>query len=375
MADLFVFGTLRHPPLLETVLGHAPRGVTARLPGYSVYRTEPKGVPGAALCETPGTAAEGLLLHGLTPKDLARVAFYLGGFRDGLREVTVLGPEARETPALAHVRGCPPADCGGLFDLADWVSEWGGLACGAAHEIMPQYGRVTPERMAALRPYLAARAWAQQLARQGAPHRLRSGMGRDAVEILRDNPGFEGFFRLRAFDLRHRRFDGSLSEIVSREGFVAYDAALVLPYDPETDRVLLIEQLRYGPVLRGDPLPWVLEPVAGLVDAGESPESCVLREALEEAGLTLRGLRPMVRVYASPGYSSEFFHCFLGLCTLSEADNGLGGLAEEHEDIRSHVLPFDEALALVDSGEVNAGPLAMMLYWLARHRDALRSGA
>ena len=83
----------------------------------------------------------------------------------------------------------------------------------------------------------------------------------------------------------------------------------------------------------------------------------------------------MVRVYASPGYSSEFFHCFLGLCDLAGRGGELGGLDAENEDIRSHVIGFDRALALIDSGEINAGPLVMMILWLARHRAALRAAA
>ncbi len=46
------------------------------------------------------------------------------------------------------------------------------------------------------------------------------------------------------------------------------DAVTVLPYDPVRDRVLLIEQYRFGVHMRGDPRPWVLEPVAGRIDAG-----------------------------------------------------------------------------------------------------------
>ena len=109
--------------------------------------------------------------------------------------------------------------------------------------------------------------------------------------------------------------------------------------------------------------------------AGEDPADCVRREAEEEAGLTLGDLRPMVRAYASPGYSTEFFHCFLGLCDLSGYGTQIGGLDSENEDIRSHVVSFEQALALVDSGEINAGPLVMMILWLARHRDALRAAA
>ena len=95
---------------------------------------------------------------------------------------------------------------------------------------------------------------------------------------------------------------------------------------------------------------------------------------MEEAGLELGDLRLMTRVYPSPGYSTEFFHCYLGLCDLSAEEGRLAGLAHENEDIRSHVISFDRAMTLVESGEANAGPLAMMLLWLARHREELRRG-
>ncbi len=53
------------------------------------------------------------------------------------------------------------------------------------------------------------------------------------------------------------------------------------------DRVLLLEQMRAGPMLRGDANPWMLEPVAGMIDAGETPIRPALRECAEEAGLSL----------------------------------------------------------------------------------------
>ncbi len=67
----------------------------------------------------------------------------------------------------------------------------------------------------------------------------------------------------------------------------------MLPYDPATDTVLLVEQMRLAPVMRGDPHPHSLEPIAGLIEAGEEPEDSVRREAMEEAGLELRGLEPI----------------------------------------------------------------------------------
>jgi len=373
--DLFVYGTLCHRPVLAEILGREVQAVPALLPDASVCHARNKGVPEAALCAAPGTAAEGLLLEGLSEEDVARLAFFSGGFGEGLQEREVLTGTGARVPVLVSCSAGLAQECGPLFRLSEWAADWCELARRTAREIMSQYGRASANEIAGRRPFLAARAWAQILAQRGAPHELRAERAPDTVEIVQDHEGFEGFFSTRAFELRHRRFDGSMTETFSRECFVAFDAALVLPYDPATDRVMLIEQLRYGPLFRGDPQLTVLEPAAGLVDAGESPEACALREAQEEAGLDIRELRPMMKVYAAPGYSTEFYHCFLGLCALSEADNGMGGLEEEHEDIRNHVVPFEKALALCDSGEVNVGPLAMMLYWLARHREELRSSA
>lgn len=162
---------------------------------------------------------------------------------------------------------------------------------------------------------------------------------------------------------------------MTREVFLAFDAALVLPYDPATDHVLLIEQLRFGPLWRGDPTPWMFEPIAGLVDAGEDPAETARREAIEETGLALGSLETIAKVYASPGYSTEYFHCYLSVTDLSSFHPSENGLRSEHEDIRSHVLPFDTAMGLVASGEINAGPLVMMLYWLAVNRERLRASA
>ena len=121
--------------------------------------------------------------------------------------------------------------------------------------------------------------------------------------------------------------------------------------------------------------PRVFEPTAGLVDAGEAAGEVARREGVEGAGLSLGPLEHIAKVYASPGYSTEFFHCYLGITDLSSFAASANGLASEHEDIRSHVLPFERVMQLVSTGEVNAGPLVMMLYWLASQRARLRSVA
>ncbi|MFZ7089652.1 gamma-glutamylcyclotransferase [Primorskyibacter sp. 2E233] len=370
---MFFYGTLRHLPLLELVLGHpVPQVRAAVLDGYAVHSAKDQPFPMIAACE--GGKAQGVLVRDLSAEDVARLNFYEGGFAFDLISVQV---QTDDGTALAQVYLPRPGqwELGPLWSLESWAAQWGEMTLIAAQEVMERFGTQDASQIVPLLPFFRARAWARQLAAQPAPQTLRNPMTMDDVAIVGDRPGYDGFFRIKAFDLTHRRFDGSQSAVIGREAFVAFDAALVLPYDPVLDKVLLIEQLRYGPIQRGDPAPWVLEPIAGLVDAGEAPEDCARREAVEEAGLQMRQLLPISKGYSSPGYSTEFFHCFLGLCDLSgRSETGQGGLATEHEDIRNHAIPFDHAMALIDSGEVNAVPLAMMLLWLATKREGLRSG-
>jgi ADP-ribose pyrophosphatase len=132
-------------------------------------------------------------------------------------------------------------------------------------------------------------------------------------------------------DLSHRRFDGGMSPLITREIFISGDAVTVLPYDPVRDRVLLIEQFRTGALGRGDPLPWQLEAIAGRIDPGEAPEDAARREAVEEAGLMLGRLEPVAEYYPSPGAMTEYIYSYVALCDLPDGVAGVeadpGGVA------------------------------------------------
>ncbi|WP_289085984.1 LLM class flavin-dependent oxidoreductase, partial [uncultured Sulfitobacter sp.] len=179
------------------------------------------------------------------------------------------------------------------------------------------------------------------------------------VRIDRIDRAYTNYFALNEYHLAHERFDGTMTDVLERAVFVATDAALVLPYDPVRDRVMLVEQLRMGPVARGDRAQWQLEPIAGRVDPGESPEDAAHREAQEEAGLTLRKLEKIAEVYASPGDSTEFFYIYLGLADLPDDSTGVNGLEAENEDIRSHLIGFDALMTMVDQLEAANAPLVI----------------
>ena len=139
--------------------------------------------------------------------------------------------------------------------------------------------------------------------------------------------------------------------------------------------MLLVEQFRAGPHHRGDPQPWQLEPIAGRIDPGETPEAAARREAVEEAGLHLGPLIEVARYYPTPGICTEFLYSYLALTDLPDGAAGVFGLTEEAEDIRGHLVSFDHLMALVASGEAGNAPLILTALWLQRERAGLRQRA
>lgn len=194
--------------------------------------------------------------------------------------------------------------------------------------------------------------------------------GAQDVRILDDEAAFSGHFSVRRLTLQHRCFGGGWSEPLVREVFERGKAVGVLPYDPVTDRVVLIEQFRPGAMCAGGN-PWMLELVAGVVEDGESDEGVAHRETMEEAGCELSELLPIATVLPSAGACSEQVQLFCGrISQLSPG--GIHGLAEEGEDILMHSVTRPEALELLAGNRIPNGHTLIALQWLHIHGASLR---
>ena len=180
---------------------------------------------------------------------------------------------------------------------------------------------------------------------------------------------YRGFFRLEQYQIRYDRFAGG-SNTVIREIFERGDAVSVLPYDPQRDEIVLIEQFRPGAV-RFPGSPWLLELIAGMLEASQTPEQTARREAFEEAGCELTDIFPVYRYLVSPGGTTEATTLFVGRTDTSGL-GGVHGLHEEHEDIKVHVLSVDRALELLNTGKIENAVTIIGLQWLALNRAALR---
>lgn len=367
MADFFFYGTLCHLPLLEIVLGRPVAPVPARLPDHAVFWAQEQPFP--LIVPAPGHVAEGLFLPGMSKEDTARLDFYEGGFAYHTRDLVL------ESGQTARVYFPDPGHWlpGAPWSLADWVAARGAVVTGTAHDFMALYGVKPPEEVRRRYPMMLARGAARLRAREPAPSILRRDTGAE-VELAAWRQPYARYFAVEEYDLRFRRFDGGWSEQATRAAFISGDAATVLPYDPVRDRVLVVEQFRPGPYARGAANPWLLEAVAGRIDPFETPEDCARREAQEEAGLTLHELIPVVGYYPSPGAKAEYLYSYIALCDLPDTGPRHGGMAEEVEDIRAHVIPFDTLMQVIARPEGANAPLILSAMWLAANRAGLRRG-
>ena len=175
---------------------------------------------------------------------------------------------------------------------------------------------------------------------------------------------------MRRLTLQHRRFAGGWSEPIVREVFDRGDAVAVLPYEPESDTLVMIEQFRPG-AMRGEDSPWMLELIAGVVETGEGDEEVVHREAMEEAGCEIAELVPVATVFPSAGACTEQVRLYCGRVNKA-AVGELHGLQEEGEDILVHSLSRADALEMLGDDRIPNGHTLIALQWLQVHCDALR---
>lgn len=187
------------------------------------------------------------------------------------------------------------------------------------------------------------------------------------IQIIQRNTVFKRFiFEIEELEVRHEKFDGTVSDLLRRLVLNRGDAAALLLHDPILDLILLCEQFRAPVIENGSG--WILELPAGMIEGDETAEACVRREVVEETGQEAENLIKIATVYASPGGSSERIHILYGTVSFRDDLPATGGLNEEGEDIRTVLLPIDDAFASLEAGLVEDAKTMIALQWLALRR-------
>jgi nudix-type nucleoside diphosphatase (YffH/AdpP family) len=181
------------------------------------------------------------------------------------------------------------------------------------------------------------------------------------VDILRRRRVFDDIFKIDEAELRFERYNGEMSPPVRRLSFERGESVAAVVWRHDTDDLLFAEQFRYPTLERGPG--WLLEIMAGVIDAGETPEAAVRREIDEELGYRIDRVEPVATFYVSPGGSSErIWLYFVDTTQASRASTG-GGSPAENEDIRVVTMPRDAVRRALDEGRFTDAKTIIGLQW------------
>jgi GDP-mannose pyrophosphatase NudK len=182
------------------------------------------------------------------------------------------------------------------------------------------------------------------------------------IKILHQETLSDNKFQLKNFTYLKPDADGEMQE-QKTEVYYRPDAAAILLYDKEHQKILLTRQFRLPTYLNGNESGYLTEACAGLIDEGETPEETIIREAKEELGIDIRNINKTGAVYTSAGGITEYLHLFIGAYQSTAYKSTAGGLAAEGEVIEPVEINFDEAKTMLKDGKFNDAKTVILLQY------------
>ncbi|MCF6128095.1 GDP-mannose pyrophosphatase NudK [Flavobacterium sp. AS60] len=179
------------------------------------------------------------------------------------------------------------------------------------------------------------------------------------IEITETKVLSNNWYTLRKVTYNYLKKDGTW-QTQSREAYDRGNGATILLYNKKTKTIILTRQFRLPTYLNGNETGMLIEACAGLLDK-DNAEECIRRETEEETGYKISSVEKVFEVYMSPGSVTEIVHFFTAEYTKDMKVNDGGGIADEQENIEVLELDFDEAYAMIASGEIKDAKTIMLL--------------
>ncbi|MFV5691268.1 MULTISPECIES: GDP-mannose pyrophosphatase NudK [unclassified Flavobacterium] len=147
-----------------------------------------------------------------------------------------------------------------------------------------------------------------------------------------------------------------------REVYDRGNGAAILLYNTQQKTVILTRQFRLPSYLNGNETGMMIEVCAGLLDE-DHPEQCIIRETEEETGYRITKVDKIMETYMSPGAVTEILYLFVGEYDESMKVSDGGGVEHEEENIDVLEMTYDEAYAMIESGEIKDAKTIMLLQY------------
>lgn|SRR5664280_1104586 len=180
------------------------------------------------------------------------------------------------------------------------------------------------------------------------------------TEILSDN-----WYVLKKITYSYSKKDGTNKTQV-REAYDRGNGATILLFNTDRKTVVLTRQFRLPTFINGNESGMMIESCAGLLDEN-NPEDCIIKETEEETGYRVKDVHRIFDVYTSPGAVTERVYFFIAEYSEAMKVNDGGGAENEEENIDVLEMNIDDALRMVDNGEIKDGKTIILLQYIKLH--------
>lgn len=190
-------------------------------------------------------------------------------------------------------------------------------------------------------------------------------MNNPNVKIIEEKLLSDNWYTLKKITFDYRNPAGQWAQ-QSREAYDRGNGAVILLYNRESQTVILTEQFRMPTYVNGNATGMLIEACAGLLDK-DNAEDCIRRETEEETGYRITQVEKIFEAYMSPGSVTEILYFFVAEYHKDMKVNEGGGAEHEQENIQVLELPFQQALKMIETGEIKDGKTIMLLQYAQIH--------
>ncbi len=188
---------------------------------------------------------------------------------------------------------------------------------------------------------------------------------RDRVRIIREDVLSDNWAILKKTTLDYQRDDGSW-QTLTRETYDRGNGAVILLYNRERRTVILTRQFRY-PAFVNQHYETLIEACAGLLDKRD-PAEAIRRETEEETGYRINQPQKILEIFMSPGSVTEKLFFFIAEYHTALRVTEGGGVQSDGEDIDVLEVNIDDAMRMIEQGEIVDGKTIILLQYAQLHK-------